>query len=222
MLNNEQRRILSDDDIEIIEKEYWSKLIDPVEIIYINSNSEDPTCQYCTLIKELYNEITNRSSKLVLKEIMFENDPEISAKYNVDTPPVTILIGKNKGAIKYYGIPAGQEFPSFLEAIVMISTGKHELSNKLTEEIMKIDKPVNIKTFVTPSCPYCPVMVFTSYQFAMINEYIESEGWEVTEFPTVSARYDITAVPKIVVNDEVEWEGLVPPEYLLERIKEAL
>lgn len=215
-----QERLLKDEDREIIREEYWSRLVDDVELIYI-SNS-DPYCQYCQVIKQLYTELTELTDKVLLREFLIEENPNLSVEYEVEYFPVTILKGKNRGLIKFYGIPAGQEFPSFLEAIVMLSTGDHGLSDNLVAKIKEISKKVVIRTFVTPSCPYCPKMVFTTYQFAFINDFISAEGWEITEFPSISEKYDIVAVPKIVVNDRISWEGLVTPEYLLEKIFEAI
>ena len=167
-------------------------------------------------------ELGELTDKLIMKEYFLNNDVSLKYKFNFEYAPVTILKGKNRGLIKFYGIPAGQEFPSFLETIVMLSTGEHGLPDQLIRQVSEINNYVIIRTFVTPSCPYCPKMVFTTYQFAFINEFIDAEGWEITEFPSVSERYDVIAVPKIIINDRIAWEGLVPPEYLLERIMEAL
>jgi len=213
-------RLLKDDDRKILIEEYWNRLVDPVELIYINTR--DSYCQYCSIIKQLYTELSELTDKIIFKEHYFEDQDYIKAKYNVNYAPSTVLKGKNKGLIKFYGIPAGQEFPSFIETLVILSNGSHGLSKDLVDNIQRIRKPVNIKVFVTPSCPYCPKMVFTSFQFAFINEYIEAEAWEAMEFSTVAEKYDVMAVPKVVINDKVEWEGLVPPEYLLQRIIHAL
>jgi len=213
-------RLLKDEDLEILKQDYWSRLENEVEIIYINSR--DPICQYCPVIKQLYREITSLTDKIKFIELFLEDDHDIIEKLGVKNAPATILRGLNKGWIKFYGIPAGNEFPSFIDAIVMISTGEDGLPDYVKGEITRIDKSINIKTFVTPSCPYCPKMVYTTYQFAMVNEFIEAEAWESLEFPDISAYYDVYAVPKVVINDKVSWEGLVPPEYLIEKIREAI
>ncbi len=212
-------RLLKDEDIEILKQDYWSRLENEVEIIYINSREP---CQYCPIIKQLYTEIISLTNKIKFRELFIEDNQDITKRLGVEYAPATVLRGLNKGRIKFYGIPAGNEFPSFIEAIVMISTGKDGLPEYVKGEIEKLNKSINIKTFVTPSCPYCPKMVYTTYQFAMVNEFIEAEAWESLEFPDVSAYYGVYAVPKIVINDKISWEGLVPPEYLIEKIREAI
>lgn len=215
------RRLLSDEDRKIIIEEYWSRLSDKVKIIYINSRSE--TCQYCGMIRQLYEELSSDSDKIEFVEYYLEDDIKYFREtYNIKAAPVVVLQGLNKGGIKFYGIPSGMEFPSFIEAIVRISRGETDLSRSLEEEIKGIDKYINIQVFVTPSCPYCPKMVSSSYLFAMLNENIDSEAWEVIEFPFISEKYNVSAVPKIVINNIVSWEGLVPPEYLLHNIYAAI
>ena len=214
-------RLLSDEDRKIIIEEYWSRLSDNVNIIYINSRKD--SCQYCSIIKQLYEELSNESDKLEVEEYYFEDNIEyFKQKYNVKTAPAVILQGVNKGKIKFYGIPSGMEFPSFIETIVRISRGETDLPRSIEKEVRKIDKYVNIQIFVTSSCPYCPKMVSTTYMFAMLNENIDSEAWESIEFSDITAKYSVSAVPKIIINEEVSWEGLVPPEYLLHNLYVAL
>ncbi len=213
--------ILSEEDMKIVMEEYWSRLSNEVKLIYINSMDGD--CQYCDLIKQLYTELSQMTDKIVLEEYYFEDDPKgLMEKYKIRAAPVVILQGVNKGMIKFYGIPSGMEFPSFIETIVKVSRGEIDLPGDIVKEVKKIDKYVNIKVFITPTCPYCPKMVSTSFMFAILNENIDAEAWESIEFPEISQEYGVAAVPKTVINDTVSWEGLVPPEYLLHNIQHTL
>ena len=42
------------------------------------------------------------------------------------------------------------------------------------------------------------------------SDRIRSECVEANEFPDLSRRYQVMAVPKIVINDRVEFEGAIP------------
>ncbi len=215
-------QVLSDEDKKIIMNDYWARLEDNVKLIYINKK-DSSNCQYCSLIKQLYTELASMSDKISLEEYIYEDlDEDFKNKYRIRAAPVVVIEGRNKGLIKFYGIPSGMEFPSFIETIVKASKGETDLPDNIVEEVKKIDKEVNIKVFVTPTCPYCPKMVSTSYMFAMINENIEAEAWESIEFPEIARDYSVQAVPKVVINDEVSWEGMAPPDYLLHNIYHAL
>jgi predicted DsbA family dithiol-disulfide isomerase len=42
-----------------------------------------------------------------------------------------------------------------------------------------------------------------------------------TEFPHLSHHYNVGAVPKIVINDKVEFEGALPEKQYLDKLIEA-
>lgn len=215
------RKLLSDEDIEVLKRDYWSKLDHDVKLIYISSR--DKSCQYCEVIRQLYEELDRSSEKIKLYTFYFEDDPEwFRGKYKIIRPPVVYVSSKNRGSIKFYGLPSGLEFSSFVEALVIASTLEVDLPRSIIEEIYKIEEEVNIKVFVTPSCPYCPRMVSLSYMFAALNEHIDAEAIESLEFPEIAEKYRVATVPKVVINDRVYWEGLVPPETLLRYIQRAI
>ena len=50
---------------------------------------------------------------------------------------------------------------------------------------------------------------------AVASERVRSTAIEATEFPELSRAYQVMAVPKVVINDRVQFEGALPePEFL--------
>ena len=50
---------------------------------------------------------------------------------------------------------------------------------------------------------------------AVASERVRATAIEATEFPDLSRSYRVNAVPKIVINDSVEFEGALPePDFL--------
>ena len=50
---------------------------------------------------------------------------------------------------------------------------------------------------------------------AVAADRVKAECIEATEFPELSQRYRVMAVPKIVINDRVQFEGALPePDFL--------
>jgi hypothetical protein len=50
---------------------------------------------------------------------------------------------------------------------------------------------------------------------AIASPRVTAECIEATEFPEMAGRYRVMAVPKIVINDTVEFEGAIPePDFL--------
>jgi predicted DsbA family dithiol-disulfide isomerase len=56
---------------------------------------------------------------------------------------------------------------------------------------------------------------------SIASEHVRSECVEATEFPELSQRYQVMAVPKIVINDRVEFEGAIPESDFVNAVLQA-
>jgi predicted DsbA family dithiol-disulfide isomerase len=59
-------------------------------------------------------------------------------------------------------------------------------------------------------------------QMAVAAERVAAECIEATQFPELSQRYRVMAVPKIVINDRVEFEGALPERQFLDAVLQAV
>jgi alkyl hydroperoxide reductase subunit AhpF len=57
---------------------------------------------------------------------------------------------------------------------------------------------------------------------AIASPRVRAECIEATEFPELSQRYRVMAVPKIVINDKVEFEGAIPEKDFLAAVLRAV
>jgi Thioredoxin domain len=57
---------------------------------------------------------------------------------------------------------------------------------------------------------------------AIASTRVTAECIEATEFPDLSQRYRVMAVPKIVINDTVEFEGALPERDFLGAVLRAV
>jgi predicted DsbA family dithiol-disulfide isomerase len=57
---------------------------------------------------------------------------------------------------------------------------------------------------------------------AIASERVTATAIEATEFPDLSQAYRVSAVPKIVINDRVEFEGALPEPQFLDAVLQAL
>jgi len=88
--------------------------------------------------------------------------------------------------------------------------------------IRGVEESVHIQVFVTPTCPYCPLMATAAHRFALINQNITADVVEAVEFPELAHRYRVMTVPKTVINDEVEFEGVIPEREFAEFLLKAV
>lgn len=194
-------------------KDILSKMKDDVEVMFFTSKD----CKYCPNEKKLLSDIA-KVSNLKIKELDLKS--EEAKKYGVEHAPA-VIFSKNP-QIRFVGLPSGHEFRNFLDTILMVSGHDTEIKDEVKEGLKELKEPVDIKVFVTPTCPYCPAAVHTAHQFAALSDKVTSTMIEATEFPELSQKHGVMSVPKIVINDNKSWEGAVPEHIFLKKIKEAL
>ncbi len=215
--------LLSQQDAEYIRNDFEQNLQYPVRLHVFTQDFE---CMYCKETRQICEEVAALSDKIELVVHEFVQDKEIAEKFGVDKIPAIVItrVGEDGEEIDYgirfFGIPSGYEFMSLLEAIKLVSTGKLALSPATLEQIKKIDRPVHIQVFVTPTCPYCPRAVMLSHQLAFASPNIRADMVEATEFPHLAAKYQVMGVPRSVINEDIHIEGAVPePMFVRELMK---
>jgi hypothetical protein len=60
-----------------------------------------------------------------------------------------------------------------------------------------------------------------AYRFAIASDKITADGVEVTGYPDLAQKYRVSAVPKTVVGERVEFVGAGPESMLLEHVQQA-
>ena len=96
-------------------------------------------------------ELSELSDKLELEVYNFQIDKEQVAQYKVDKVPAIVIEGQKDYGVRYYGIPAGYEFASLLEAITAVSKGESGLTPESKEKVGTLDRALHIQVFVTPT-----------------------------------------------------------------------
>ncbi|MHB8933281.1 MAG: protein disulfide oxidoreductase [Bellilinea sp.] len=218
---------LLDDNIKTQVKEVFQDLKNPVEIAFFGDSQDG--CEYCDQTNELASQVASlREDLLTFHAYDLHTDHEQAAKYKVDKAPGIVLLGKNGSesidyGIRFSGIPAGHEFTSLINDILVVSSGDSGLTPQTREALAKLDKPVHLQVFVTPSCPYCPRAVVLAHQLALESPYIEAEMVESMEFAELAEKFNVSGVPHTIINDgKGEVVGAVPEAHLLEKILQAL
>lgn len=210
--------VLSDAQKEHLKK-HFGELAGDVELIVFTQETE---CQFCKEAREIVLELGALSPKIKTKVNDFVKNGDEDIKYSIKKIPAIAIVGKKDYGIRYYGVPAGYEFPALVDAVFDVSKGATSLSDNIKKKLAEIKKPVHIQVFVSPTCPFCPKAVKIAYQFAIENEFIRSDVIEMTEFPYLVQRYGVMSVPHIVINEDTSFVGAQPPEVFIEQIVMAL
>ncbi len=56
---------------------------------------------------------------------------------------------------------------------------------------------------------------------AVASDQVTATAIEATEFPELSRQYRVMAVPKVVMNEEVQFEGALPERQFLDAVLRA-
>lgn len=213
---------LLDDNVKNEVKKIFEALKEPVKIIVFTQESPIamPTseCENCKDNRILMEELANLSDKIKIEVYDFLKNKDKVEQLKINEIPANIIQGDIDYGIRFYGMPAGYEFSTLLETIKLISYRNSNLAPDLKEKIKTITKPVDIKVFVTLTCPYCPQAAITAFKFAMENPLITAETINAQEFPHLAQRYNVFAVPKTVINETTQFEGALPDNMLAEKI----
>ena len=205
-------------------KRIFSKEMGPKKVKLLAFTTDSPECQYCDITAQLVEEIGEVDERIDVEILDFEDDEKIVEKYEVEMTPAILVLdeeGKDYG-LRFYGIPSGHEFPTLIEDIIVVSNGAiPQLSQRNVERIKKIDKPMRIMVFITPTCPYCPRAVLIAHNIALANDLIKGEMIEAMEFMELSERYRVEAVPHIIISDVHEFVGALPEDAFVDEIMKA-
>lgn len=219
-------KLLKEQDVQYIKELFDRDLVDPVELVlFLESEGSDKVTaansQYFQYTEEIIKEVSEISDKIKLT--VYKDDKEKEKEYVVKEISALFIQGKNVDKnVVFYGIPSGHEFSSLLEDIVNVSQGTTRLSPASKEIVQNIKVPIEILVFITPTCPHCPKAVKTAHQLAMENKLIKAAMIEANEFPELSKKYNVYAVPKVVINEKVQFEGALPEDIFLNKVLSAV
>jgi glutaredoxin-like protein len=204
-------------------RQVFADLQQPVRLlVFTQGESGALECEMCADNRQLVEEVGQLSEKISVEVYDFLADSEIASKYHVEMIPAIVIAGDEDYGIRYYGIPAGYEFSSLIEDIRRVSHRKPDLSERTLEALKKLDRPVHIRVFVTPTCPYCPQAVVLAHNLALASPWISAEMIEASEFPQLANKYQVYGVPRSVINEVIHLEGAYPEEMFLDEMMHVL
>ncbi|MBN2621655.1 thioredoxin family protein [candidate division WOR-3 bacterium] len=200
----------------------FSGMKDPVTLVVF---SRDDTiaipgreCPTCKDNESLMKEVAALSDKITCTVFDHVKDVAKAEEYGIDKIPATLVLGFRDHGIRMYGVPAGHEFSTLLNAISVVSTQESGLAPETKKALLELTKPVHIQVFVTLSCPYCAPAVMLAHRMALENDHITADMINAQEFPVIAQRHNVYAVPKIVINGTIQFEGALDESSLLQKV----
>ena len=178
-------------------------------------------CPTCLQTEQLMGELSALSPKLRLETIDFFQQAETAKECGVARIPAIVLDSDGSNRVKFYGIPSGYELAALVEDIKTISRGVSPLSMETRKQLRRVNQPVHIQVFVTPSDTDCPDVARLAHAIAVECPRVTADVVEVQEFPSLAQNYAVRSVPLTVINEYTKVSGAISEPDMLHRVLAA-
>jgi glutaredoxin-like protein len=218
-------KLLNESIAQQVRELFEEQIRQPVSVLYFG---QQDNCDYCSDTQQLIEEVVELSDKLDLTIYDLKDDAGVANQYRVDKAPSLVLLGRDGEelidyGIHYAGIPAGHEFGSLIQSLILVSSRDSGLSQSTRQALKDLQEPVQLLIFTTPTCGYCPPAVVLAHRMALETPMIEAEMVEAMEFPELSDRYGVSGVPQTTINFGAGTVvGAVPEDHLLAEIQRTV
>ena len=207
--------LIPEDKKELLKADFKEKLVDPVKIVMFTQELE---CRFCSDTRNLVQDLATLNDKITAEIHDFVADAEKAKEYGIDKIPAIAVIGKKDYGVRIYGIPYGYELQTLIEAIINVSKGTTDLSDNTKAILKEVKSPVHIQVFVTLTCPHCPVAAAVAHKLAIESDLVKADVIETSEFPDLAMKYNVIGVPKVVINEKIEFVGAFNEDLFAEHV----
>ncbi|MCX6643965.1 MAG: thioredoxin family protein [Candidatus Bathyarchaeota archaeon] len=207
--------LIPDDKKELLKNDFKEKLVDPVKIIMFTQELE---CRFCSDTRQLVQDLATLNDKLTVEIYDFVANADKAEEYGINKIPAIAIIGKKDYGVRIYGIPYGYELQTLIEAIVNVSKGKTDLSDKTKSILAEVKSPVHIQVFVTLTCPHCPAAAAVAHKLAIESDMVKADVIDSSEFPDLAMKYNVIGVPKVIINEKIEFVGAFNEDLFAEHV----
>ncbi len=136
----------------------------------------------------------------ISENVIVEIDRE-TLRTGGEKPYIDIRRGNASVGIRYYSVPGGHEFNSFVIALHSASGAEMKLSAATRQRIETLEKSHKLQVMATLNCTNCPEVVIATQKIAALSDKIDAEMYDLSKFPDIKDKYSIMAVPCLIVDD---------------------
>lgn len=187
-------------------RELFGRLKDPVAIeLFTRPGLNDKFNEFC---EKFTRDLARISDKITVHR--FGPDDPRWAEAAIESSP-EMLVAPDRYKLRFTGSPAGEEARSFIETILLASTGESGLSQVAKDLLVELEEPREAVVFVSPTCPYCPGQVMNGVRAAIERpDLVSLRVVEIGENPELADRHGVGSVPHTVFNDSLTALGQEP------------
>ena len=183
---------------------YLAKIINPIEIVYFENDSDKSV-----EMVDLLTEVDAMSAMINIKK--GDDSSHRSPSFQVNQPDY-------KTGIVFAGVPMGHEFTSFILAILQTGGYPLKIEKELIEQIKSINGSYKFETYISLSCHNCPDVVQALNVMSLLNPNITHTMIDGDVYQDEVKDKKIMSVPTIFLNDEEFYQGRMELEEIVGKI----
>jgi alkyl hydroperoxide reductase subunit AhpF len=135
-------------------RESFDEMTAPVRLLFFTQTLD---CETCGQARQILDELPPLSDRITIEEVNLVLEKDRASSYGIDRVPAIALLGEDEtgqpkdSRIRFLGAPAGYEFVSLVQAILLVGGHGSNLTDANRERIAAVDKPVTMQVFTTPT-----------------------------------------------------------------------
>ena len=135
-------------------RDAFTDMTSPVRLLFF---TQTLGCETCLQTRQILDELPALSDKISIEEVNFVLDKDKAQQYGIDRVPAVAVVGEDASGqlkdsrIRFLGAPAGYEFISLVQAVLLVGGRASDLSEPSRERIAAVDRPITMQVFTTPT-----------------------------------------------------------------------
>ena len=144
--------LISSSDQERL-RESFAGMTRPVNLRFFTQTLD---CETCLQTKQILDELPPLSDRITIDEVNLILEGDTAKAYGIDRAPAIAITYEENGVsvdtrIRFLGAPAGYEFISLIQAVLLAGGRPPQLSAESLARFAAVDKPVTMQVFTTPT-----------------------------------------------------------------------
>lgn len=135
-------------------REAFTEMTSRVKIVFFTQTLE---CETCLQTRQIIDELPALTEKVTIEEVNLVLDAEHARQFGIDRVPALAIVGvdaqgvEHDSRIRFVGTPAGYEFISLVQAVLLVGGREPNLSAESRQKLAAIAEPITIQVFTTPT-----------------------------------------------------------------------
>ena len=141
--------LISPSDQERLRQDF-AQMTRPVRLLFF---TQTLGCDTCPQARQILDELPPLSDRITIEEVNFVLERDRASQYGIDrVPAIAVLYADGEDSrIRFLGTPAGYEFISLVQAVLLAGGRASNLSERSLAQLAAVGRPMTMQVFTTPT-----------------------------------------------------------------------